>query len=245
MKKGKKNPKYATVSITTPFKFGEHVFPLDLTVTNLENRQESEQHRVQKILENASDRKFDKVLKRIKPLILRKKCSHANFNVNCALKTDIVYAMNKRVGRLRFLEKQLDLSVQTGERTPFVQRAELDDDQLPSLLHEVKRRCELTSLEILIEFKPRILQWASGWKSEGFIVDAMKKCTSALCTNADVNVDALCDKVQDFSLKKEKPKRNDDNYDNDLEDDFHFHPHDIGWYGDEDNWDIGAGCSSD
>ena len=161
------------VSISCAYSFQEHMLPFDVTATNAKQHNESIGHRIQKIRQNAMDGKFDKVVQRIKPLFNK---IGTKTSTKTALKTDWLEAMNNDVGRIRFIAKQLHLSIQTGQQTPFVQKANLSDAQLPLAFQQATAENRRAALSIIRDFRPRILDWVRLYSYGDALLEALDRC---------------------------------------------------------------------
>lgn len=131
-----------------------------------------------------------------------------------ALRADLTDAMNTHTGFIRYASKQLGLSASINERTNAVRLANIDASEVQDALRIAKYENNRLAKNVIERFAPEILRFAHGPIHEVLGATLAKVC---------------------------RPPSPPDSQQED--DEFVFDPRDIGWYGNPDDWDIGAGMS--
>jgi len=141
-----------TIAVSMPLSMGKHTLPLDLTMTSkLKGRDEPIDHRIQKLDANIKTGKFDKALQRIRPLLTRLSASRE-------ARDAVTAAMNERTGLVRFVQKQLQLSVDSKRITPAVAELGVESgDELEHALMVAKSRNAIEAKDVIVEFIDEIM----------------------------------------------------------------------------------------
>lgn len=171
-----------TISVSMPLRMGKHTFPFDLTMTNRANeREETMEHRIQKLDANIKSGKYDKALQRIRPILKRLGASRD-------VRSVILDAMNERTGAVRFVHKQLQLSVDCKQVTPAVAAVGIAVDDLESALGIAKSRNINMAKDVLVEFLGEIMAVADGGEFEDPMRAALAPLVRSVVTTEDVSV---------------------------------------------------------
>jgi hypothetical protein len=176
------NESIETISVSMPLRMGKHTLPLDLTFTTAtKGRDEPIEHRIQKLDANIKIGKFDKALQRLRPLLTR---LGATWEVRGA----ITAAMNDRTGFVRFVHKQLKLSVDSKRVTHAVAALGIQSDELEHALEVAMRRNVVEAEALIVEFIDEIKAVAEGGAFEGSVRAALAPLDRSVVTIKDTSV---------------------------------------------------------
>ena len=190
-----------TIAVSMPLSMGRHTLPLDLTMTSkLKGRDEPIEHRIQKLEANIEAGKFDKALQRIRPLLTRLSASRE-------VRDAITAAMNERTGPVRFVHKQLQLSVDSKRMTPAVAALGIEsDDELEHALRVAKSHNATEAKDVIVEFIDEIM---AAVVEGGVFGEAMRTTLAPFVRSVVAIKDASADNdvVERLHTESETPPR--------------------------------------
>jgi hypothetical protein len=172
-----------TVCVSMPLRCGPHTLPLDLTMTTKADRNESIEHRIQKLGANVNTGKYDKALQRLRPIIRRlrrKDPAHT-----AALRASLTGAMNEHTGGVRYALKQLELSVLSHRRTEAVSMAGIKEHELEFTLGVARKRNASLAKQVIVEFLDEIEDVAIGTMHGAALLAALASVHEVPCAAND------------------------------------------------------------
>lgn len=172
-----------TVCVSMPLRCGPHTLPFDLTMTTKADRNESIEHRIQKLGANISIGKYDKALQRLRPIIRRLR--RKNPTHTAALRASLTDAMNERTGGVRYALKQLELSVLSHRRTEAVERAGIEEHELEFTLGVARGRNASLAKQVIDEFLEEIEDVAVGTMHGAALLLALAPVREVHCAAND------------------------------------------------------------
>ena len=185
------NESIETISVSMPLKMGKYTLPFDLTFTTaIRGRDEPIEHRIEKMEANIKAGKFDKALQRLRPLLTR-------LGATRDARDAITAAMNDRTGFVRFVHKQLKLSVDSKRVTHAVASLGIQSDELEHALEVASRRNIVEARAVVIEFIDEIKAVAEGSAFE----EAMRAALTPL-DQPRVTIGGSCEKGHGFDDRK-------------------------------------------
>ena len=172
-----------TVCVSMPLRCGPHTLPFDLTITTKVDRNESIEHRIQKLGANVNSGKYDKALQRLRPIIRRLR--RKDPAQTAALRASLTDAMNEHTGGVRYALKQLELSVLSHRRTEAVERAGIKECELAFTLGVARGRNASLAKQVIDEFLEEIEDVAVGTMHGAALLVALAPVREVPCAAND------------------------------------------------------------
>ena len=144
-----------TICASFPLRMGTNTLPFDLTFTTCQRgRVQSIDNIIGKLHDNLKAGKFDKALQRMRPLLGR-------ICESRVLHDRLTDAMNNRTGFIRFVHKQLQLSVDNYFLSEAVSELGIKEDELEGALAVAKKANNFAAKSVLEEFLVEIKKQTS------------------------------------------------------------------------------------